>query len=54
MNDIVAVALMLIWVAFNFYLWTLKQSQVTLFWQSSGMGAAWYPAFFWYVTRTTK
>jgi len=38
-----------LWIAANFYLWSLKQSQLALFWQSLGMAALAYPAFYRYV-----
>ena len=37
------------WVAGNFYLWSMKQSQLTLLWQSIGMAAIAYPALYFYV-----
>jgi hypothetical protein len=42
------------WVACNFYLWSLKQSHLALFWQSLGMAAVAYPALYWYVIRKSK
>jgi hypothetical protein len=39
------------WVAGNFYLWSMKQSHLTLLWQSIGMAAIAYPALYFYVTR---
>jgi nitrogen fixation-related uncharacterized protein len=54
MIHVVAVALTAIWVACNFYLWSMKQSHLTLFWQSLGMFAIAIPALFWYVTRPAK
>ena len=46
--------LLLIWIAGNMYLWSLKQSQLTLFLESLGMAAVAYPALYWYVTRTEE
>ena len=40
-----------IWIGCNFFLWSFKQSHLTLFWQSWGMAALAYPALYWYVTR---
>jgi hypothetical protein len=40
-----------IWIAANFFLWSLKQSHLALFLQSLGMGAIAYPALYYYVTR---
>jgi hypothetical protein len=30
----------------------MKQSHLTLLWQSFGMAAIFFPAFYWYVTHT--
>ena len=54
MVHVVALALTLVWIAANFYLWSIKQNQVLLFWQSMGMAAIAYPALFWYVRRSGK
>jgi hypothetical protein len=43
-------ALAALWIAANFYLWSMKQSQLTLFWQSLGMAAIAYLALYAYVT----
>ncbi len=51
MNHVVMLAVATLWVACNFYLWSMKQSQETLLWQSLGMAAVGFPALFWYVTR---
>jgi len=32
----------------------MKQSHLTLFWQSLGMAAVAYPAFYWYVTMPVR
>jgi hypothetical protein len=50
MNDVAALAGILIWTGFNFYVWSWKQEQIVLFWQSLGMGGAMFAALFWYVT----
>lgn len=39
------------WIACNFYLWSMKQNQEWLFLQSLGMAAIAFPALYWYVTR---
>ena len=39
------------WVVANFYLWSMKQSQLTLLCQSIGMAAIAYPALYFYVMR---
>jgi len=54
MNHIVTLVLVTLWVVANFYLWSFKQSHLALFWQSLGMAAVAYPAFFWYVGHTPK
>ena len=54
MVHVVAVALALLWVACNFFLWSMKQDPVTLLWQSLGMAAIAFPSLFWYVTRSPK
>jgi hypothetical protein len=43
--------LAILWVAGNFYLWSLKQSPPALFWQPVGMGLVAYPALYFYVTH---
>ncbi len=40
-----------LWIGAEVYLWSLTQSQVTLFWESLGMAAIAFPALGWYVTR---
>jgi len=47
-------ALAALWITANFYLWSMKQSHLTLFWQSLGMAAVAYPAFYWYVTMPAR
>ena len=54
MNHVVMLVLAVIWIACNFYLWSMKQSQFTLLLESLGMAAIGYPALFWYVTRTRR
>ncbi len=54
MHLAIAILLTLVWVACNFYLWSLKQDQLILFLESLGMSAIAYPAIYWYVTRPTK
>jgi hypothetical protein len=49
-----AILLVLAWVVCNFYLWSLDQDQVILFWESLAMVAVAFPAIYWYVTRPTK
>ena len=54
MLHVVMLMLLALWVAGNFYLWSLRQSQELLLWESLGMAAMAYPALFWYVTRRRK
>lgn len=50
----IAIIFTAIWVACNFYLWSLKQDQLILFIESLGMSAIAFPAIYWYVTRRSK
>jgi nitrogen fixation-related uncharacterized protein len=52
MNHVLAVAGTLIWVGVNFFVWSLKQDQFVLFWQSLGLGGVMFAALFWYVKGT--
>ncbi len=54
MLHVIAIALALIWVAVNFFLWSMKQEQLMLLLQSLGMAAVAYPSLLWYVTRQPK
>ena len=54
MHLAIALLLTLIWVACNFYLWSLKQGQPILLLESLGMSAIAYPTIYWYVTRQLK
>ena len=54
MHHVIALAVSALWVAANFYLWSLGQEQLTLFWQSLGSAAIGYPALMWYVTREPR
>jgi hypothetical protein len=54
MGHIVMLVLAVIWIGSSFYLWSMKQSHLALFWQSLGMAAVAYPAFYWYVTREKR
>ena len=51
MHHAVMLVLAIVWVVGNFYLWSMKQSHLTLLWQSIGMAAIAYPALYFYVTR---
>ena len=51
MQHAVMLVLAAAWVAGNFLLWSMKQSQLALFCQSVGMGAIAFPALYFYVTR---
>ena len=54
MHLIIAILLALVWVACNFYLWSLKQDQPILFLEALGMAAIAFPALYWYFTRRPK
>jgi hypothetical protein len=51
MRDVLMLVLAAAWIACNFFLWSMKQSHLMLFWQSVGMGALAYPALYFYVTH---
>jgi hypothetical protein len=51
MHHTIMLVLATTWVAANIFLWSLKQSHLALLWQSVGMAAIAYPAFYFYVTR---
>jgi len=51
MIDILAVILFVLWVGCNVYLWSMKQSVLTLFWESIGLAAIAYPTLWLYVNR---
>jgi hypothetical protein len=51
MHHAIMLTLAIVWVAGNFYLWSMKQSHLTLFCQSFGMAIIAYPALYFYVTR---
>jgi hypothetical protein len=51
MTHFIALALAMLWLAANLYLWSLKQEPLPLFWQSVGMAAIAFPAMFWFITR---
>lgn len=54
MPHVVAPLVLLLWVAGNMYVWSLKQEQVILFWEALALGGIAFPAFFLYVTRFQK
>lgn len=54
MHHVAAVAGTLIWVGVNFFVWSWKQDQVVLFWQSLGMGGVMFAALFRYVKGPAK
>ena len=54
MNHVAALAGTLVWVGFNFFVWSWKQEQAVLFWQSLGLGGAMFAALFRYVKGATK
>lgn len=51
MHHTVMLVFATIWVAANIFLWSSKQSHLVLFWQSVGMAAIAFPAFYFYVTH---
>jgi hypothetical protein len=51
MNHAMMLILAATWVACNFYLWSVRQSDAMLFVQSLGMAAVGYPALYWYINR---
>ena len=51
MHHALMLALVVVWVVTNLFLWSLKQSPVVLFWQSLGTSAIAYPMLYLYVTR---
>jgi len=54
MIHVIAVALGFLWVALNFYLWSMQQSHLMLFWQSLGMAAIAFPVLYFYVTHPAE
>jgi hypothetical protein len=54
MNHLGALAGTIVWVGFNFLVWSWDQEQAVLFWQSLGMGGAMLTALFWYVKQPAK
>jgi hypothetical protein len=54
MNHAAAIAGTLIWIGVNFFAWSWKQEQTVLFWESLALGAAMFPALFWYVKGAAK
>jgi hypothetical protein len=43
-----------IYLAINFYLWSLHQSPLALFLETVPLGVAFCVAFFWYLIRTSE
>ena len=54
MHHAVAIAGTLIWVGVNFFVWSLEQEPIVLFWQSLGLGSVMFPALFCYVKAAEK
>ena len=54
MKHIAVVMGTLAWTGVNFFVWSLKQDQAVLFWQSLGLGIAMLAALFWYVKRPAE
>jgi hypothetical protein len=51
MSRIIVLAAIALFAAGNFYVWSLKQAQIVLFWESMAAAAVVFPAFFWFVMR---
>lgn len=54
MAHVVAIALLLVWIAGNFALWGLKQPQVVLFWEALGVGLPGLAAVLYYAKISAK
>jgi hypothetical protein len=54
MNHAVALAVTLIWVGVNFFVWSWKQDQTVLFWESLGLASIMFSGLFWYVKEAGK
>lgn len=54
MRALFVIIALVLWLAANVWLWSLKQAPVALFWQALGMAAIGFPALFWHVTRPQK
>jgi hypothetical protein len=53
MSQIAALVALPLFVAGNFYVWSLKQEPIVLFWESLGIAGLAFPALFWFVKRST-
>jgi hypothetical protein len=51
MIHVLAVAATAVWVAANFFLWSLKQPQAMLLLQATALGVVGFAALWWYVRR---
>ena len=51
MARIVVLAAIVFFAAGNFYVWSLKQEPIVLFWESMAAAVVVFPAFFWFVMR---
>ena len=49
MLRIVVLAAITIFAAGNFYVWSLDQPPIVLFWESVAAAAIVFPSFFWFV-----
>ena len=54
MSRILVLAAIALFTAGNFYVWSLKQAPVVLFWESMGAAAIVFPVFFWFVMRAGR
>lgn len=51
MTYVLAATALIVWIAGNVVLWSLKQPPETLALQALGMAVVGYPVLFWYVVR---
>jgi hypothetical protein len=54
MPHILVPAVLVLFAAGNFYVWSLKQEQIVLFLESLAAAVVVFPAFFWFVMRTGR
>lgn len=54
MSRIVVLAAIALFAAGNFYVWSLKQAPIVLFWESMAAAAVVFPAFFLFAIRTGR
>ena len=54
MSRLVVLTAITLFAAGNFYVWSLKQEQIVLFWESIASAGLVFPAFFWFVMRAGR